>query len=82
VRADATGRLACGVAAASMPGIMLLCRNVRVPDGGIVSAKYDFDRCSFMVVIKNTTIESKSGITDFAIAIGGFNETVKVDLQR
>jgi hypothetical protein len=56
------------------------CRNVEVAEGGIVSAKFDFIKCSFTIAIKKAAIQSKSGTVNFGIAFGSFNESVEVEL--
>ena len=59
-----------------------VCKKAEVLEGGICSAKFDPVKCSFIITIKNTTIESKSGKVDFSIsAYGSFKETVEVDLD-
>jgi hypothetical protein len=56
------------------------CRNVEIVEGGIVSAKFDFIKCSFTITIKKAVIQSKSGTVNFGIAFGSFNESVEVEL--
>jgi len=56
------------------------CKNVKVVEGGIVSAKFDFVKCSFTIAIKKAAIQSKSGTVNFGIAFCSFNESVEVEL--
>jgi hypothetical protein len=56
------------------------CRNVVIVEGPIVSAKFDFIKCSFTIAIKKADIQSKSGRVNFGIAFGSFNESVEVQL--
>ena len=57
-----------------------ICKKVEI-NNGIASAKFDPVKCSFIITIKNASIDSTSGTVNFGIsAFGSFNQTVEVDL--
>jgi hypothetical protein len=49
-------------------------------DGNGVSiyADFDFVKCTFKIVIKQTTITAQSGTVDFGLAFGNYNKTSEV----
>jgi hypothetical protein len=56
------------------------CRRVPLPEGGEAAVAFDFDRCTFSITIRKTTLDSTSGTVDFCIEFGDFSECVEVDL--
>ena len=58
-----------------------ICKKVAT-GSGIVTAKFNPVKCTFVITIKKTTINSTSGEVTFGIsAFGSFNKTLEVDLD-
>jgi len=51
------------------------CSNVAIT-GGIATASFNLNTCSFTLTIRNTNIDPVSGTVDFGIQFAGFNEKV------
>ncbi len=49
------------------------CSNVTLSGGEIAAATFDFNKCTFILTIKNTDFAADAGITDFGIIFGGFS---------
>jgi hypothetical protein len=49
-------------------------------EGGIASATFDFGKCTFVISIKKTTIDSQSGKADFNLTLGNFSKNEEVEI--
>jgi hypothetical protein len=62
------------------------CKNVNIYQGGtviaVVNATFDFDKCSFIITVKKTVIESTSGTVNFEINFCEYDEMVEVDVNK
>ena len=56
------------------------CTKANVTEGGIAAATFDFNKCSFTLIIKNTNIPTGLGDVDFGVSFAGFNESDEVAL--
>jgi len=63
-----------------------LCKNVNIYQGGtviaVVNATFDFDKCSFIITVKKTMIDSTSGTVNCEIKFCEFDEMVEVDVNK
>ena len=50
------------------------------PDGSILNTDFDFAKCAFTVVIKQTQIDSQWGTVDFNLSFGNYNKTAEANL--
>jgi hypothetical protein len=55
------------------------CSKAELTEGGVATASFDFNKCSFTLMIKNVGITS-SGDTNLRIEFAGFSESVPVTL--
>jgi hypothetical protein len=55
------------------------CSNVSIT-GGVASATFDFNKCTFTLTIKNTSFPADSGTADFKLEFGDFSESDDVVL--
>jgi len=62
------------------------CKNVNIYQGGtviaVVNATFDFDKCSFIITVKKTMIDSTSGTVNFEIKFCEYDEMVEVDVNK
>jgi hypothetical protein len=54
------------------------CSNVKLSDGSIASADFNFRTCTFSVVIKNTKIIANSGSANFGVEFTGFSAGIDI----
>ncbi|MFA5252333.1 MAG: carboxypeptidase regulatory-like domain-containing protein, partial [Phycisphaerae bacterium] len=50
------------------------CSKAEVTEGGVAAANFDFNKCSFTLVIKNTQIMADPKTADFSVEFFGFSE--------
>jgi hypothetical protein len=56
------------------------CSKVNVTQGGIASATFDFNKCTFTLTIKNTNFTAAAGTAIFKMEFGDFSEGAEVSL--
>jgi hypothetical protein len=61
------------------------CSNINVYDDsshriGIAASTFDFNKCTFMLKIKNTNFTASTGEKDFKVEFGDFSEGASVSL--
>ncbi len=57
------------------------CSKAELTDGGIAMASFDFNKCSFMLTIRNTNITASSGTVDFGVAFAGYSQIRQITLM-
>jgi len=57
------------------------CSKAEVTGGGIAMASFDFNKCSFMLTIRNTNITASSGTVDFGVAFTGYSQIRQITLM-
>lgn len=58
-----------------------VCKKAEIVEGGVVTARFDFTKCTFLLVITETDIHTELGIVDFSISFGPFNEVAVVEVK-
>lgn len=58
----------------------LTCSKANVTQGGIATATFNFNSCSFILTINNANIDAISGNVDFGVAFADYNEVEQVTL--
>jgi hypothetical protein len=61
-------------------GLKYVCKNAQVLEGGIANATFDFSKCTFVISVKNTTINTKYDQVEMNLTLGSYSEEVKVVL--
>jgi hypothetical protein len=56
------------------------CSKVKLNEGGVAAANFNFKTCTFTLAIKETEIMAVAGTADFKIKFGDFDEGVTVNL--
>jgi hypothetical protein len=57
------------------------CSKTEVTEGGILMVSFNFNKCSFMLTIKNTNITASSGTVDFGVAFAGYSQIRQITLM-
>jgi hypothetical protein len=56
------------------------CSKITLAEGGIASGKFDLEKCTFNITVKNTTLDITTGAAVFGINFADFNETATLNL--
>jgi len=56
------------------------CSNIALDEGGIANGKFDLDKCTFNITIKNATLAVTSGAVNFAMSFNEFSEDADLNL--
>ncbi len=56
------------------------CSKLAIDDGAIVNCKFDLDKCTFNISIKNAELDFTSGAVDFGISFADFDESATLNL--
>ncbi|MBN2020512.1 MAG: carboxypeptidase regulatory-like domain-containing protein [Sedimentisphaerales bacterium] len=56
------------------------CSKIALSEGGIANGKFDLDKCTFNITVKNAALDVTTGAVEFGISFDTFNETAGLNL--